>query len=295
MSNRIILAAIILLSLMFLLGLEMPNVVLVSGFSNSWKVVIPMTNPEENTTYTVTYSVSITMTNPKNNTVYSDTMPLEFKTEWLANLPFHVNRINYRIDDNSTLTPTNGTTQEYGDEYPSYADTVTNMTVDISNLTNGEHKLILFTELLMIWTFGNYSFAPIIFNVNNPLPNLHVLSPQNKSYAISDLAMNFTVDKAPVWLSYSLDNEANVTTLGNTTLTDLSEGSHNLSVFAIDTAGNIGKSNTVFFTVSLPTPSPSPSPSIPEYPSFMITALVMAAIVASAILYKEKHSKIKQV
>jgi hypothetical protein len=48
-----------------------------------------------------------------------------------------------------------------------------------------------------------------------------------------------------------------------------------------------------------PTQTPSPSmtttPSIPEYPSFMITALVMAAIVVITIFYKGRHNKLKQV
>jgi hypothetical protein len=55
----------------------------------------------------------------------------------------------------------------------------------------------------------------------------------------------------------------NTTIAGNSTLGDLSEGSHSITIYAKDEFGNIGKSNVVFFTVDLPDPTPSllPSPS----------------------------------
>jgi len=53
-------------------------------------------------------------------------------------------------------------------------------------------------------------------------------------------------------MGYSLDNEENVTIAGNTTLTNLSEGTHNIIVYANDTSGNMGSSSQVYFTIRIP-------------------------------------------
>ncbi len=79
-----------------------------------------------------------------------------------------------------------------------------------------------------------------------------ILSPQNKTYATTSIPLTFTVNETTSWMGYSLDDEANVTISGNTTLTGLTEGPHSVVVFANDTSGNMGVSNKVFFTVELP-------------------------------------------
>ena len=43
---------------------------------------------------------------------------------------------------------------------------------------------------------------------------------------------------------------------GNTTLTDLPNGYHNITVYATDEAGNTGASETVYFSVEVPEPFP---------------------------------------
>ena len=52
-----------------------------------------------------------------------------------------------------------------------------------------------------------------------------------------------------------------MTVNGNSTLTDLPEGNHSLVIYANDTFGNMGKSDTTLFSIVLPTPSPSPTPT----------------------------------
>jgi PKD repeat protein len=53
-------------------------------------------------------------------------------------------------------------------------------------------------------------------------------------------------------MGYSLDGQVNTTITGNTTLTSLSEATHNVVVYANDTSGNMGKSNMVSFNIQLP-------------------------------------------
>jgi hypothetical protein len=119
-------------------------------------------------------------------------------------------------------------------------------------------------------------------------PKISIQSPLNQSYKVSNVSLSFSVkvfspDKAPMWLGYSLDGEQNVTITGNTTLTGLSNGLHNVTVYANDTFGNQGASQTVTFTVAVPEPFP--------------TALVAAASGASIALvsvgllvyFKKRH------
>ena len=86
-------------------------------------------------------------------------------------------------------------------------------------------------------------------------PIISILSPENKTYTINDVPLTFTVSESTSWIGYSLDNQANVTITGNITLTDLAEGSRNIIVYANDTAGNMGYSDTVHFTVDTLSPN----------------------------------------
>ena len=69
-------------------------------------------------------------------------------------------------------------------------------------------------------------------------------------------------------MGYSLDGQGNVTVAGNDTLPDLPHGTHTLTIFANDTEGNMGASETVFFEIAFPptlspTPTSSPTNSLP--------------------------------
>jgi hypothetical protein len=74
-------------------------------------------------------------------------------------------------------------------------------------------------------------------------PAIRVLSPEWKEYTTSSVPLIFTVDEPTDWIGYSLDGQANVTITGNTTLTELSIGWHNIMVYANDTSGNMGFSD----------------------------------------------------
>jgi parallel beta-helix repeat protein len=96
-------------------------------------------------------------------------------------------------------------------------------------------------------------------------PKISVL---NQTFTDSNVSLTFTVDKIVNWTGYSLDGQQNVTITGNTTLTGLFSGLHNVTVYANDTYGNMGASETATFTVAVPEPFP--------------TTLVAVASVASA-------------
>lgn len=82
-------------------------------------------------------------------------------------------------------------------------------------------------------------------------PTIIIISPENKTYITTSIPLTFTVNEPTSWIGYSLDNQANITITGNITLIGLSEGAHSIIVYANDTAGNMGASKTVYFTVAL--------------------------------------------
>jgi len=127
-------------------------------------------------------------------------------------------------------------------------------------------------------TLAPYNLLFDYFSVDTTAPAVSVLSPENQTYVVSDVALTFTVDESTSWIGYSVDGQANVTTLGNktlsglldgahnlvvyandtlgnTTLSGLLDGAHNLVVYANDTAGNMGASSTVYFTVDTVAPN----------------------------------------
>jgi parallel beta-helix repeat protein len=79
-------------------------------------------------------------------------------------------------------------------------------------------------------------------------PTISILSPQNTTYPTSSVPLTFTTNEPTSWIGYSLDDQANVTITGNTTLTGLAIGPHNVIVYANDTYGNTGSSDKVYFT-----------------------------------------------
>jgi hypothetical protein len=94
----------------------------------------------------------------------------------------------------------------------------------------------------------------VSFTVDTTAPSVSVLSLKNKTYYTSDLPLNFTVNEPVSKIAYSLDGQENVTIAGNTTLTGLSEGEHNLTVYATDFANHTSASETIHFTVEVPEP-----------------------------------------
>ena len=70
----------------------------------------------------------------------------------------------------------------------------------------------------------------------------------------TNIPLTFAVNGTTSWIGYSLDNQANITVDGNTTLTGLSYGQHSIVVYANDTSGTMGVSKEIFFTRAIIVP-----------------------------------------
>jgi len=98
----------------------------------------------------------------------------------------------------------------------------------------------------------NEQYTP--FGYGTIPPAVAVFSPENINYTLNNVSLSFEVNKPAVWMGYSLDGLENVTINGNTTLSGLSNGLHNITVYARDEFENTGVSETVFFTVEVAIP-----------------------------------------
>jgi hypothetical protein len=168
----------------------------------------------------------------------------------------------------------------------------------IQPLSEGNHTLIVYvyatvsyrpkgTDPLWYINYDSTGSTTIYFEIDNTAPAIIVNSPINQTVNEANVPLSFSVNETTSQILYSLDNQANTTLTGNTTLTALTEGTHDLVVYANDTVGNIGKSDTIFFTVN--TITQSPSPTIPEFPTWILVLLVLATTLL--ILCKRMRGK----
>jgi hypothetical protein len=114
-------------------------------------------------------------------------------------------------------------------------------------------------------------------------PVIEFSSPQNANSTTSSFPLNFTVDHAVTEITYILDGQESTPISGNTTLTDLPNGRHNVTVYATDEFGYTGASNTLFFNVNSPE-------SFPVIPVIAVSA-VAVAVVAGLLVYLKKRQR----
>ena len=116
---------------------------------------------------------------------------------------------------------------------------------------------------------------------------ISVVTPQNKTYTTTDVALDFTVNEATSWIRYSLDGQANVTITDNITLSGLAEGVHSVTVYAQDTEGQTRTSGTIYFTISQ-----GAEPAQTEaFPTEIVIIAAAAVAVVVVVIYFMKRKK----
>jgi parallel beta-helix repeat protein len=176
---------------------------------------------------TINFSVDTTqpiiqITSPENKTYGPGSILLTFT----VNEP--VSWSSYSLDGQGNVTITGDTT--------------------LSGLSHGSHTIVVYAND----TVGNIgNSATIYFSVDVIPPTITILSPENRTYEARGLPLTFTPSESTSWIGYSLNNNLNVTISGNTTITNLLNGSHTVVIYANDTFGNMGCSNKVYWTVQV--------------------------------------------
>jgi hypothetical protein len=134
--------------------------------------------------------------------------------------------------------------------------------LNLTGIPDGNHSIVISatesgTYFPNISSYYGFSIdcSSLVFFTIDTTPRLWVLSIENKTYDKSSISLNFTVSEPVSQITYSLDGQGNMTIGGNTTLAGLNNGEHSLTVYAEDNAGNIGASETVYFSVEVPAPS----------------------------------------
>lgn len=174
-----------------------------------------------------------------------------------------------------------------------FVDIITG-SVTLPELSEGSHRIIVYEKCdysnnnphvqPFPGTITQFYENTVYFTIDDGQPPIiSNLSIENKTYNQNKLLLNFTTDEPASWTGYSLDQQANVTVTGNMILTEFSEGSHRIVVYSNDTAGNMGASEPVTFTVDTPEP----------FPTALVTASVVsiAAIIAGLAFYFKKHKR----
>jgi hypothetical protein len=185
---------------------------------------------------------------------------------------------------------------------------------NLTGLRDGKHSLeVIATAHLAATKTG--SSGKIYFTVDTTAPKIQFVPSQQQTFdSASDASFNFTcIDiQAFSWLGYSLDGKDVITLTDNvtSTVTDsshffqkinyplvlegLADGSHTLTVFAEDLAGNVGESEAFEFNVGQEAQPEIQVASEQPFPTTIAVLLVTVATVGSgAFIYLRKNNRRK--
>jgi hypothetical protein len=163
------------------------------------------------------------------------------------------------------------------------------LSLNLTNIPDGNHTISVYAvgSGSEYYIFNWYIFyvtrvSKVNFVIDTTPPTVAVLQIANKTFADSEVPLNFTVNELVSRISNVLDGQDNFTLLGNTTLADLPFGEHNITVYAWDTAGNVGASETITFTIAQPLPAGTVAAA---------SVAVAASVSAGILVYFKKRKR----
>jgi hypothetical protein len=129
-------------------------------------------------------------------------------------------------------------------------------------------------------TSGSAFIVKFSSEANLQAPVITISSPKSEKYETSDIPLTFSVNYQNSLFSYTLDGQQAVEITGNTTLNGLAVGAHNLTVYVRDSAGLVGTSQTIPFTIEA------------RFPSEIVLVGVAITVVASLsfLLYVKRRN-----
>lgn len=181
---------------------------------------------------------------------------------------------------------------------------------------SGNYTFVAFSNLVHELLWGGYILTTSQINQAIPLEvtlnytitgaplEINLFSPINQPYLQSNVSLEFSSSRVCDWAGYCLDGTDVVSILGsncsvsglgslvdtinasasysNTTLTNLSNGKHTITLYANDTYGNMA-SQTVAFTVGTSAVQPYPSTFL------MIVIVTIAVTVLAVAVFYRRH------
>lgn len=180
---------------------------------------------------------------------------------------------------------------------PSNPGTTYNAILTLSGLADGQHSMFALAKASFDaptgMPVGDLDPAPgsgvsdlVHFTVDATPPQISILSPQAQKFNTPEVRLGFTSNKLGSQFAYSLDGKDNVTVSGNMTLTGLTVGAHNITVYAWDSFGRAGASETVNFDV-IEEAEPSPTALI----IVVVLTLSVAVVGVGLLVYLRKGKR----
>jgi hypothetical protein len=133
-----------------------------------------------------------------------------------------------------------------------------------------------------LWSASDVNEQYTPFGYGTVPPKVEVISPENGNCTSGNVSMAFTINKPTTWMGYNLDGQDNLTISGNTTLSELSNGLHNVTVYARDKFENTGASEPISFNVELPEPFPT---------LLVVASAITVAVIGAGLLFYFKKRK----
>ncbi|MDI9578909.1 MAG: hypothetical protein QM398_12345 [Thermoproteota archaeon] len=238
---------------------------------------------------------NIQILSPQNNDTSNNPIQLHFYVHASINVYGDFGDIGYSIDEEDVYRVNEiyrKTRQQHGDS--ALGEFQVNITLPI--LEQGQHTLTAYYGYQIPGTPNNpsleryevFAYSTVEFTVKNKdatPPEITVESPTHNTTYTEQVQLTFTLNETATWTGYSIDGNETVTIHGNNynvTLADLTEGTHNITVYAQDQEGNIGTSENITFTVAFPKTEP--------FPTLTIAApTIVALVLISLLIYFKKH------
>ena len=235
----------------------------------------------------------IIISSPQNTTYHTASILVNFT----VTVPRDIYDVGYSVDNGSIKRITNlvkisEVPVPYGEILlPPYIRVTYMGTFFLYDLSEGSHFVTIYQGYFYTGKWQRYEIAlwtTAQFIIDTGPPVLNILETETNTSS-QLMPLNFTINEPASWMGYSLDQQANVTIRGNVTLGGLSEGSHNLIVYANDTAGNMVSSQTLHFTVSVnKEPQPEPFPVVPLAAASVAT---IAVVSVGLLVYFKKRKR----
>jgi hypothetical protein len=249
--------------------------------SSPVQAIITILSPENNSLYgsnNLTLSLDVKI---DNSSVWIKLLRVYYQTSWQE---VNVTVYEWKYYDLHNLDPSNDdpVISEYSCEMNFVGVPEGKQNVTVSVIAEGGYA-----RNAIAYHFEVYGLKETTFVVDTTPPTVSVLPIMNETYAeyeVPEIPLNFTVNEPASRISYVLDGQENVIIAGNTTLTNLPYGEHNVTVYAWDTAGNVGSSETIIFTIAEPEPEPSQT-------MLVIAPIASVAFVGASVLVYFKKRK----
>jgi hypothetical protein len=185
--------------------------------------------------------VDLRIITPQNTTYKNNSVLVTFTASFyhIQSVAFH-----YKLDYADEFKFIQNTTtilemQKYPYNPPYYyKEMIGNLSLD--NLSEGKHTITIYCS--------SYDLESTVFFIDTP-PIIKLLPIENTTSTSPSIQLDFTINQPTQRIQYSLDAMKNQTINENVTLTNLSIGLHNVTIYAWDQNGNIGISEHQYFKI----------------------------------------------